>query len=179
MQLKSLLTSMRRHGGRADCLHCWLCMPQGNLLDGSKLRHPSTREVETYKQLQLLQGLGMMPEFQCEVKLLVGQYGAVDIWVLEWGLAIMVDGQHHFPGAAGQHHSNAYEEQKQIDDRFNEAVLAGAGMPWMHGVLRLHWRHVGDCCVFVMDAAFLAHKCKQQGKKFVKLSWGTAPHTRM
>jgi hypothetical protein len=87
----------------------------------------------------------------------------------------MVDGEHHFPGSAGQHYSTSYQVQKDVDDRFNDAVLAGEGEGYIIGILRLHWRHVSDSAVWIAHAIHYAQACRQQCFRFVMLSWGNQP----
>jgi hypothetical protein len=173
MQPLSLLKSMARHGGIPTCLHCWQCQQQDALPEHVRdfVRVPSMFELCTYAALHSLQrgGAFEMPSFQCEVKLVRG-CGALDIWVPQWGLGIMVDGQHHFPG--GRHHSSSCSEQDERDATFNEAVLAGHGLPWVHGVLRLHWRDVESCGMWVSLAAQHTIACRAKTQRFVLSSWG-------
>jgi hypothetical protein len=176
MQYRSVLKSIARHEGKPTCFHCWLCMSQEQMAEGCDMRQPSAHELVLYVHLQGLQFVGLLPEFQCEIRVLPGTYGAVDVWVPGWRIAIMVDGEQHFPGASGQHHSKSYLQQKETDDSFNAAVLAGQGQPYITGLLRVHWEHVAVCEQWVLRAAQLAAVCQRQGLKFVMLSWGAYPH---
>jgi hypothetical protein len=65
-----------------------------------KLRQPSAHEGAVLAQLQSMQCKGLVAEFQWELRLLSGKYGAVDAWIPGSHIAIMVDGEHHHTGEA-------------------------------------------------------------------------------
>lgn len=109
-------------------------------------RQPSQHEIDAY---DLLKANGYT--FETEVKPLLGWFGPVDIMVSCSKLALMVDGEHHFPeiNSRGMYGKLA-RMQQYIDERFNDEVLSRDGTA-IRGVLRLHCR----------DRAYWLHHIKR------------------
>lgn len=124
------------------CLHCWMCTPHPyptalplQLL--SSIRYPSQWEFLLYSTMQ---EQFPMIELQPEVELLPG-HGRIDLYLPQYGIAVMVDGEQHFQHKNAGHHDNSSKQQAGTDMAFGAAVLLGEGS--VRGMLRLH--HLDAC----------------------------------
>lgn len=79
-----------------------------------------------------------------EVKVLKGRFGAVDIYVPALKPAIKIDGEQHL---LSDIHSNSFEQQIELDDRFNQAA-----MQQNISVLRLQWEDSSRYSNFITKA---------------------------
>ena len=132
LMLKSLLKQANKEqavDGVPSTLCCPMCMPG---------YAKSEREA---RLLALLKSNPLWYAHQPEVKLLMGKWGALDVFLVRSGVGIMLDGEHHFSQSNPGHHDESSSEQKLIDLRFDLAVLAGerAGRK-LRGVVRLHFK---------------------------------------
>ena len=112
---------------------CLLCPEHER--SNPQTRQPSQHEIDAY---DLVRANGF--KFATEEKPLMGWFGPVDIMLTAYKIALMVDGEHHFPELSkrGMYGKIAILQQI-IDQGFNEEVLSRAGTP-IRGVLRLHCR---------------------------------------
>ena len=131
LQLRSLVRSEQEHAARADdvskggrghageqagcpALYCKICdVPKG------LGRQASQHECRCYALLA-----GRFPNLQ-PLQEVWACGRRVDVFFRESGLAVMVDGEQHFPSEGSGHHTQASWEQAQRDDEFNSKVVAG------------------------------------------------------
>lgn len=136
LRLKSLLGTAERQGAYnhpPSTLHCYMC--NCRRVQGPR-RGPSQHELKLYEKLARCPTF--YSQFRPECKLLLEHFGAVDVFLPECGVAIMVDGEHHFPNKQG-HHTRGTQEQMVSDLCFDAKVLAGGGRG-IRGLVRLHYK---------------------------------------
>lgn len=117
---KSILDNNR------NSLDCRIC---GLYAEPLKARKPSQYEYAAYSAVKSL-GLAA-DQLLVEIRVLKGNFGAVDIWLRDAQLLIMVDGESHFDDA----HTVTSHDQRAIDGRFNSAAI-----DQKYDVLRLHYK---------------------------------------
>lgn len=144
LQLRSLVRSEQEHvarpggdsgeceghaGAEAPCpaLYCRICdYPKGLGMCASRHeRRCYALLAERFPNLQPVQE--------------VWAHGRrVDVMISGLGLAVMVDGEQHFPSKGSGHHTKSSWDQAVRDAEFNSAVMAGQ-VHGVKGVARLHF----------------------------------------
>lgn len=145
---------------RSYVRHCTAGCKACGQLQGLGVQHASIWELALYCMLDFegrwkVEGkVRVYGGYATEVKLLQlpAHFGAVDVLLLDWGLGIMVDGEHHFPKASRGMHSRSSIQQQSNDLLSDLGVLGvmvghvrspGAGyQPQLRGVVRLHYQDV-------------------------------------
>jgi hypothetical protein len=135
-QLLSATRSAQRAGTEAEptLLYCKMCnMPEG--LD--KVQKASQWEQHLYALLARSDWCHGQPAQWFQETRVLGGFTA-GVWVPELGLAINVDGSHHFPNKNAGMHAHPSAQQAQRDERLNCMVVDGKGRR-VRGLVRLHY----------------------------------------
>ena len=131
---------LQRAGPEAEptLLYCKMCnMPEG--LD--KVQKASQWEQYLYAVLARSDWCHGQPAQWFQETRVLGGFTA-DVWVPELGLAINVDGSHHFPNKNAGMHAHPSAQQAQRDERLNCMVVDGKGRR-VRGLGRLHYADAG------------------------------------
>lgn len=161
---RSMLRARKLGLALPSCLTCKLC-PGQPVQQGMCMPPCGER--------QLCDWLGQAGiRYETQFKVLLGWYGALDVWLPQYRVGVMVDGEQHFPSHHTGHHTTSSIAQAEIDARFNAAVLGDRGAR-IGGLVRLHhhdyqyWmRHVcraiaqaqePDAVVFVLFTKSYGH----------------------
>ena len=135
--------------GHGTSMNCKACEQYNDMLkEGTQL--PSIYESAAFRAIRALRLSDS--DWIVDARVIVGQVGSVDIWILELNLLFMIDGETHFSDA----YERLHQKQVEADDAFNDSATAQGFC-----VMRLHHKDVKHYKSLMSD---MIAKCKSASR---------------